>query len=202
MPKKIQGRRSTEVRRTQIADAARALTVKHGSEHITVRRIAGEIGVSQGALYRHFKSKRDILSFMIERTEEDWLADMADASASRATPMEILDKSLRSHVSAIEQRKGVSFQVMAEIISFGDRRLNRKAHEALDRYTARIRCLVSEGIKTGEVGINVDPDGAATLIAAAIQGLVNQWALSNCSFSLEERYESLWHTLRHTLMKQ
>jgi AcrR family transcriptional regulator len=202
MPKKMQRRRSTEVRRTQIADAARSLTVKYGSEHITVRRIAKEIGVSEGALYRHFKSKRDILSLMVERIEEDWIADMAKDSATGRTPLEVLDKSLKNHVSAIEQKRGVSFQVIAEIISLGDRRLNRKASEALDRYTARIRDILSEGIEAGEIRKDVDPDNTAALIAAAIQGLVNKWALSNCSFNLEEKYHSLWQTLRDTVIRR
>ena len=202
MPKKMQRRRSTEVRRTQIANAARALTVKYGSEHITVRRIAKEIGVSEGALYRHFKSKRDILSFMVDRIEEDWIADMAKDSATGGTPLEVLDKSLKNHVSAIEQRRGVSFQVMAEIVSLGDRRLNKKASQALDRYTARIRDILSEGIETGEIKKDVDPDNTADLIAAAIQGLVNKWALSNSSYNLEEKYESLWQTLRDSVIRR
>lgn len=185
----------------QIADAARALTVRYGSEHITVRRIAKEIEVSEGAIYRHFKSKRDILSFMVERIEEDWMADMAKDSAPGLTPLEILNRSLRNHVSAIEQRRGVSFQVVAEIISLGDSRLNRKASEALNRYTARIRDLLAEGIETAEVRNDIDPDRAANLIAAAIQGTVNRWALGNCSYNLEEEYESLWRTLRDTVIR-
>lgn len=201
MLKKTRRRWSTEVRRTQIADAARALTVRYGSEHITVRRIAKEIGVSEGALYRHFKSKRDILSFMVERIEEDWMADMAKDSAPGLAPLEILNRSLRNHVSAIEQRRGVSFQVVAEIISLGDRKLNRKASEALNRYTARIRDLLAEGIETAEVRNDIDPDRAASLIAAAIQGTVNRWALGNCSYNLEEEYESLWRTLRDTVIR-
>jgi len=200
MPKKTRRRWSTEVRRMQIADAARALTVRYGSEHITVRRIAKEIEVSEGAIYRHFKSKRDILSFMVERIEEDWMADMAKDSAPGLAPLEILNRSLRNHVSAIEQRRGVSFQVVAEIISLGDSRLNRKASEALNRYTARIRDLLAEGIETAEVRNDIDPDRAANLIAAAIQGTVNRWALGNCSYNLEEEYESLWRTLRDTVI--
>lgn len=199
MPKKMQTRRSTEVRRTQIADAARTLTVKYGSEHITVRRIAKEIGVSEGALYRHFKSKRDILSFMVERIEEDWIADMAKDSATGRTPLEVLDKSLKNHLSAIEQKRGVSFQVIAEIISLGDKRLNRKASEALDRYTHRIRDIICEGINAGEIREGIDPDEAATLITAALQGLVNRWALSNYSFNVEQKYLSLWSMLRQAI---
>jgi AcrR family transcriptional regulator len=193
--------RSTEVRRTQIADAARTVAVKYGSEHVTVRRIAKQIGVSEGALYRHFKSKHDILSLMVERIQEDLVADIQRGAAGQ-TPLGTLDSALRNHISSIEQRKGVSFQVMAEIISLGDKKLNRQASEALDKYTGHIRDLLSEGMKAGEIRKDVDPEQAATLITAAIQGLVSRWALSSYSFNLEQQYLALWNMLRGAIVSQ
>ena len=200
MPAKVQKRLSTAVRRRQIADAARALTVKHGSEHLTVRKIAKEIGVSEGALYRHFKSKRDILSLMVERVEEDLVVDIEESGAAGHTPLGILDSSLKNHISTIEQRRGVSFQVIAEVISLGDKELNRQASEALERYTGRIRDVLSDGIKAGEIRKDIDPENAAMLVTAAIQGLVNRWALGNYSFNLEQQYLALWSILREAIV--
>jgi AcrR family transcriptional regulator len=194
-----QKRQRTEVRRTQIADAARAVAVKYGSEHVTVRRIAKEIGVSEGALYRHFKSKHDILSLMVERIQEDLVADIKGGAAGQ-TPLGTLEGALRSHISSMEQKKGVSFQVIAEIISLGDKKLNRQASEALDRYAGHIRDLLSEGMEAGEIRQDVDPEKAATLITAAIQGLVSRWALSNYGFNLEQQYLALWSMLRATIV--
>jgi AcrR family transcriptional regulator len=187
------------VRRRQIADAARTIAVKYGSEHITVRRIAKEIGVSEGALYRHFKSKRHILSLMVERIEEDLVGDIEKASTAGRTPLETLDRSLRNHVSAIQQRKGVSFQVIAEIISLGDKRLSRQASEAVSEYTRRIRDIVAAAISAGEIRKDMDPDKVAILIAATLQGLVSRWALRNYDFDLEKEYLSTWLLLREAI---
>jgi AcrR family transcriptional regulator len=199
MAKGLRRRSNTEVRRMQIADAARAVAVRYGSEHVTVRRIAKEIGVSDGALYRHFKSKHDILSLMVERIQEDLVADIQRGAAGQ-TPLGTLDIVLRNHISSIEQRKGVSFQVMAEIISLGDKKLNRQASEALDKYTGHIRDLLSEGMKAGEIRKDVDPEQTATLITATIQGLVSRWALSSYRFNLEQQYLALWNILRGAIV--
>jgi AcrR family transcriptional regulator len=196
-----QRRQTTEVRRTQIADAARTVAVRYGSEHVTVRKIAKEIGVSEGALYRHFKSKHDILSLMVERIQEDLVADIQRGAAGQ-TPLGTLDSALRNHISSIEQRKGVSFQVMAEIISLGDKKLNRQASEALDKYTGHIRDLLSEGMKAGEIRKDVDPEQTATLITATIQGLVSRWALSSYGFNLEQQYLALWNMLRGAIVSR
>lgn len=202
MPKRMQKRRNTEVRRRQIADAARELIIKYGSEHITGRRIAKEIGITEGAIYRHFKSKRDILSFLIEDIEATLVADIERGMTSGATPLQVIDNTMKSHISSIEQRRGVTFLVIAEIISLGDKKLNRQASEVLNRYTGRIRDIISEGAKSGELRDDVAPETAAILLSATIQGLVNLWALSNYSFSLEESYLSLWRLLREVVIRK
>jgi len=194
-----QKRQKTEVRRTQIADAARKVVVKYGSEHVTVRRIAQETGITEGALYRHFKSKHDILALMVERTQEDIVAGIVKGAAGR-TPLGILESALRNHMSSIEQRKSVSFQVIAEIISLGDKKLNRQASEALERYTAYIGDLLSQAIEAGEIRKDVNPEETAILITAAIQGLVSKWALGNYSLNLEQQYLTLWRMLRATIV--
>lgn len=202
MANRIQKRQRTEVRRAEIADAAGAVMVRHGSEHITIKEIAKEIRLSEGAIYRHFRNKRDILSLMVEHAEESLSDDIERSFASGGTPLQVLEHALQNHVSGIKKRQGVSFQVIAEVVSLGDKKLNRQVSEALDRYTGRIRDLLAAGIEAGEVKERVDPEAAALLIASMIQGLVNSWSLSNHGFDLEERYEVLWSILRGALVRK
>ena len=117
---------STTIRQGQIIDAARKLIIKYGSEHVTVKRIAKQVGISETAVYRHFKCKRDILSLLVDHIEDSLMGDITRATAEgHASSLEILDSVLTSHLSAIEQRRGISFQVIAEIISLGDKKLNK-----------------------------------------------------------------------------
>ena len=45
-------RQSNSVRRIQIIEAAGRLIVKNGSENVTIRSIADEVGISEAAIYR------------------------------------------------------------------------------------------------------------------------------------------------------
>jgi len=198
----VQKHRSTIVRQKQIIDAARKLIIRRGSEHIRVREIAKMVGISEGAIYRHFRSKKDILSLLADRIEDDLVGDIARASTDGHSALEALDKVLRSHLSAIEQRQGISFQVIAEIISLGDKKLNKKISETITKYIGRLKELLAEGVKSGEVRQDIDLEAAATLFFGMVQGLVNIWALSNYSFNLEEKYEPLWHTFRESIIKR
>ncbi|MDO8568900.1 MAG: TetR/AcrR family transcriptional regulator, partial [Dehalococcoidales bacterium] len=121
-----QRRESTLVRQRQIVSAARKVIIKHGSEHVTVRRIAQEVGVSEGAIYRHFKSKRDVLSLLVDDIENTLMSDLNFDCRGDSCTLEYLETVIKDHMSHIVQRKGVSFQVIAEIISLGDKKLNEK----------------------------------------------------------------------------
>ena len=193
---------STKVRQGQIVDAARKVIVKYGSEHVTVKRIAKEVGISETAIYRHFKSKRDILSLLADSIEENLVGDITGASREGHTPLEILDSVLRSHLSSIEQKRGVSFQVIAEIISLGDKKLNRKTAGIIDKYISRLSDILAEGVKSGEVREDIDLEAAATALFGIIQGLVNVWALKNYDFDPQEKYVPLWHIFREAVIKR
>jgi AcrR family transcriptional regulator len=201
MARRIIKRQSTSLRRKQIIDALRKLIIEYGSENVTVRRIAKEIGVSQGAIYRHFKSKRQILDFLVDYIEENLIGDV-EKSDSHARTLEVLENILKSHISAIEQRKGVSFLIVAEIVSLGDKKLNKKIYEVLNNYIHHIKDVLLRGVKSGEINPDIDLDMAATVFLGIIQGLVTLWALSNYNFTLEEKYFGLWDFFRKSVRRQ
>ncbi len=192
---------STKVRQKQIIDAARKLIIKYGSEHVTIKRIAKEVGISEAAIYRHFKSKKDILSLLADSIENSLLEDITKSSIDGKTSLEILDGVLRNHLSAIEQRRGVSFQVIAEVVSLGDKKLNRRIADIINKYTDQLKDFLSKGVKTGEVREDIDLEAAAMLLFGMIQGLVNTWALNNYNFDLLQRYTPIWDIFREAVIK-
>jgi AcrR family transcriptional regulator len=200
MPRRKQKRQSTSLRRKQIIDALRKLIIEYGSENVTVRRIAQQIGVSQGAIYRHFRSKHEILDFLIDYIEENLIGDI-EKNDTQAHTLVILESILKNHISAIEQRKGVSFLVVAEIISLGDKRLNRKIYDVLNNYIDHIQNIITRGIQSKEIKTGIDPRMAATTFFGIIQGLVSLWALSNYTFTLEEKYPGLWIFFRQSIQQ-
>jgi AcrR family transcriptional regulator len=162
-----------------------------------VKRIAMEVGISEAAIYRHFKSKKSILSFLLSHIESDLFKDISPESAGKEpVTIDTIEKTIRNHFSKIDLRKGISFQVLAEIISLGDRKLNRQASQLIDKYISRLKELLAEGARNGAVRTDIDLDASAILLFGLIQGLVNIWSLSNCSFPLIEKYTSLWKVYR------
>lgn len=73
-PGKKLNRKSTAVRRQEIVDAAVHLIGNYGLRGTTVSRIAAAVGISRGALYRHFPSREAVL--------ETALVTIADRSSA------------------------------------------------------------------------------------------------------------------------
>lgn len=197
----MQVRKETSIRQKEIAMAARKLIVEHGSENVTIRRMSQEIGVTEGAIYRHFKSKRDILSFLINDIEETLIGDLEKNYSGEIDSLNTLTKVITGHMSSIEQRKGVTFQVIAEIISFGDEELNEKAYAVINRYIMRIKMILSEGVKNGIISPDINIDAIAKLFFGMTQGMVNMWALSKYRFSLEDEFKPLRDIFLTTIKK-
>lgn len=196
-------RKKTEVRQQQIVEAAQRLIFKYGSEHLTVRRISREVGISQAAIYRHFKSKKSILSFLVSHIENILLSEISRESiGDEAVTLETIERTVRNHFSNLNSRKGMAFQVIAEIISLGDKSLNRQASSMIHAYVSRIQELLEEGVKGGHVREDIDLNAAATLLFNMIQSLVSIWALNNCSFDLLEKYASLWKVYRESIARR
>lgn len=197
MPKK---RETTDVRQQQIIAAAGSLIFKYGSEHLTVKRIAAEVGISEAAIYRHFKSKKSILSFLLSNIEESLLSDISPETAgTEPLTLDTIERIIGNHFSAISMRKGISFQVIAEIISLGDRKLNIQASQTISKYIARLKELLAEAVRDGAVRRDIDLEASATLLFALIQALVNIWSLSDGKFELLAKYTALWQVYREAV---
>ena len=196
-------REATEVRQQQIIEAAQKIIFKHGSEHLTVKRIADMVGISEAAIYRHFKSKKSILSFLLTYIENILLNDISEGTkGTESVTLDAIDKIILRHFSMIDMRKGLSFQVIAEIVSLGDRKLNKQAAQTIDKYIASLVELLSNGVKDGAIRKDIDLEASATLLFTLIQGLVNMWALNEGSFKLITKYTSLWQIYREAISKR
>lgn len=82
--------------REKILLAALELFAADGYEAVSVSQIAGKLGITKGALYRHYQNKRDIFDSILRRMEEK------DAQQARAhsVPEEALAEGEAAYQSA------------------------------------------------------------------------------------------------------
>jgi len=184
-------------RKEQIVNAARKLVIEVGSENVTVRRIAEEVGFTEAAIYRHFKSKKDILHLLVENIEKSLIADLTVTGGQDG---DVLETILQRHLTSIEMRSGISFQVIAEIISLGDRKLNRRIYDTIQKYVEHLKAVLQQEVNQGNLRKDIDIDATAFLTFSIMQGISNVWTLSNYSFDPKARFNAVLSTLKKGLV--
>jgi hypothetical protein len=139
---------------------------------------------------------------LIEDVENTLINDIEKNYPGKLESLEILENIIIDHISAIEQRKGVTFQVIAEIISLGDKKLNKQVYAVIQNYNGRIKEILADGIKRDIIRPDLDLEATATLFFGMTQGLVNIWALSQHGFSLQDKYHSVWKVFCESIIKR
>ena len=91
--------------RDDILEAARDIYLAEGPDGLTMRALADEVGVTAGALYRHYESKQDVLLDVVEEAQEAMLRYLTRALEG-ATPEERARMASEAYLDfALEQRR-------------------------------------------------------------------------------------------------
>lgn len=167
------------VRQKDIVAHARKIIMSKGMEKLTIRELAREIRLTEGAIYKHFRSKREIIELLIEDIETTLLKTIDAALESEGKSLEKLKNVFASHLSYVEQRKGVSFAIINETINIKDEKLQSRMLSVLNAYYKRIERLLLQGMETGEIRKDIKTSSASVAFFGMVQSLVTLWALKD-----------------------
>ena len=165
-------------RRAVTVEAVIALAAEQNPGEITTAAIARHMGLTQGALFRHFPSKDAILQAVMAWVAERLLARVDKAAQAAASPLAALEAIFMTHIDFIAQHPGVPRMLFGELQRAVDTPAKMMARTMLDRYGKRLSALIEQGKAQGELAAEVNTAAAATLFIGAIQGLVMQSLLA------------------------
>ena len=163
-------RRPTDVRRREIIDAARMVITERGMQALTIGSLARAVGVSEGAIYRHFRGKKQILAGLIEDIDYKLTRRMDLIDGDPDSGLKRLEQTLRDNV-APSTLTGVSFLVIAEVLMNGDDELRQLMQASIDKHLAMIEAQLTVGMEKGEVSADADIKAAALQFYGLIQAV-------------------------------
>ncbi len=166
----IRVRRATSVRRREIIEAARLVITERGMQSLTIGNLARAVGVSQGAIYRHFRGKKQILASLIEDIDRRLTRRMDLMDGDPDSGLKRLEQALNVNV-APSTLTGVSFLVIAEVLMNGDDELRQLMQASIDKHLAMIEAQLAVGVQKGEVSPEVDLKAAALQFYGLIQAV-------------------------------
>ncbi|MFH0947249.1 MAG: DUF2249 domain-containing protein [Planctomycetota bacterium] len=162
-------------RKGQIIEAALSLLAEVSIDRLTTRDVAERVGVTQPALFRHFESRDALLEAVAEATRQRLGSRVNELLERGGNSLETLSSLSRELFRFAAENPGVP-----RLLFFDAARGNQAGyHLPLRHLVTMQRSLVSELVsgaqKEGELAETVDPEAAATMFVALIQGLLLQW---------------------------
>jgi AcrR family transcriptional regulator len=105
---------SVDLTRERLLDAAAETFSRDGLRGATTREIARNAGVNEVTLFRHFKSKEQLLRAVLQRGLMGEVAIMDQHSSWKENLRESMEKYARHYYSHLEKKKGIARAFLAE----------------------------------------------------------------------------------------
>lgn len=174
----IGNRRSSKERRALAIDAVIDLASGMNPADITTAAISERMGLTQGALFRHFPTKDAVLQAVMESVSERLLSRIDEAVREETAPLEALRAIFMAHVGFIESNPGVPRLLFSELQRTEETGAKRAVAAFLEASATRILVQLDEAKKLGLVSPDICPRSAAMSLVGSVQGLVIQAMLS------------------------
>ncbi len=184
-------RLSSERRRQEIVEATLALLATTPIHGITTREVARRVGISQPALFRHFRSRDEILEAVVAHTRGQLDGLAGEVLQPARPPLEALAALLRSVVGHVRTHPGVPRLLFYDAASVDEPCYHQPLRHLVSSQRALVSELVREARRSGEVSESIDPERAGRLLVALIQGVLLQWQLSGRGADLAEQADAL-----------
>lgn len=186
-------RKTSEERKREIIGIAKELMIREGVQSLTIKNISKKNGISEPAIYRHFKNKRAILVALIDNFEHNLMEAIDKPIRYHKNPLDRLREIMKVHMFFTEKRKGTLFAITAESIHFNDDFLRRKILKVIDEYKMRIKDILYQAKKEGLIREDINLDAVSLTFFGLIQTAIVQFALTNYSVPPINKFQTLWN---------
>jgi AcrR family transcriptional regulator len=168
----------TQTRQTELVAAALALAAERSPAEVTTAALAQVVGITQGAVFRHFESKEAIWLAVIDFAHETLLARLRAAAQAPAPPLAALRAVFLAHVDFVVEQPGVPRVIFQELQNPEDTPVKARVRRLMQAYRALLADLLGRAGAARELAPGTDVPAASVLFIGAVQGLVMQSLLS------------------------
>lgn len=165
-------------RRAVTVETVIALAAEQNPSEITTASIAKRMGLTQGAIFRHFTTKDAILEAVMEWVAEKLLSGQEKVLQAGLSPLTALEAIFLAHIDFVVEHPGVPRILFGELQRGESTAAKLMAQSLIRRYAERVRQLLEEGKECGEVDTSLESEAGAILFIGTVQGLVMQSLLA------------------------
>lgn len=167
-----EARRSSQVRQVELTDAALHIIATKGIAALSTRSLARQVGLSSGAIFRHFPSIEALLEAVVSRVEAVLESTLP---AVTLPPVERLERFVEARSAAVGKQLGILRLVFSEQFLLA---LPRSGSARLSACVQKTRAFIGACLREGQASGDLRADLASDTLAPIVMGTVQMLALS------------------------
>lgn len=177
-------RLSTDLRQAHLIEAALLLAAQRNPADITTGDLARAVGITQGAVFRHFPSKEAIWLAVLDWSTTELMqklrvaVEARQAGANDFNPLAALQDVFIAHVDFVVTYPGVPRVVFQELQHAQETALKAAVRALMLQYKALVMDLLTRAKVKRLLAKEADLPSAALLFLGSVQGLVMQSMVS------------------------
>jgi len=188
-------------RQNEIIDCSIEIIDKKGIQGLTIKNISKEIGISEPAIYRHFKSKTDIILALLDNFKimAEFLGEAMDNFEGKATDK--ISFMFSKMLEIFSHQPSIVSVIFSEEIFKNEELLLKKIREILNLHQETIENIIQKGQTQNNVRSDIEKSSLALIVMGALRLLVKRWDLNQHNFNLEKEGDILLDSLKIIMNK-
>ena len=179
-------------RQQEIVDISIGVIADQGIQNLTIKNIAGAIGISEPAIYRHFDNKFEILNSVLDTFQEISI-DVLDSEEIKAKNSLVkIQHFLFDRYRRCSENPKLAKVMFSEENFQDDERLAKKVLMIMHSHKEKMHKVITEGQSNREIRNDIDSTSMFRIVFGPMRLLIKQWCLSGFAFDLKDEGRKLW----------
>lgn len=172
-------------RQLEIVNTALDIMADDSMQGLTTKTLALALNVSEPALYRHFKSKQDILLSLIVMYKEFLLNLFKnDNNKDRINAVDEINDLYHKMFQSFVRRPALSVIIFSEDLFKYDRRLSKEVYSLIEFTQIHIVQILKSGLRKNEIRSDIPVKQLSWMIMGTMRMLVSKWRISGYTLDL------------------
>jgi AcrR family transcriptional regulator len=186
-------------RQTEIIEAAGKILTSSGVSGLTIKNLAKEMGFSESAIYRHFKSKEEIIVAMLNYLADDIDKRLTDLNKP-VEPDEQFKSLFREQFRFFSLKPHFVVAVFSDGLMEESQLINKNILKLMNVKIKHLMPIIMEGQQTGSFTNALTTDELMHIIMGTFKLQMFKWRIANFEFDIKRNGENMVQSIL-TLIK-
>ncbi len=187
-------------RKTQILQTLAQMLEGPSAERITTAALAARIGVSEAALYRHFRGKAEMFAGLIDFVEQTLFTLINRITSEEQSGLRQTEAIMTMLLGFAQKNRGMTRVLIGDALVTEDDSLQARINQIHDRLEAALKQALRFAVTRKEVAEDIDPGAQANALMSFVAGRWHQYAKSGFRRDPAEHWQRQWKQLMEGML--